>query len=169
MCTWLVLCCISSNNRLNPCELMAATRSSNRQMLSLTPMLWKNHSCKRKCFVAKSFLYLFALYDSRLFRFLSVTSICCFYVILQQDIMLILIISYWLKPVVRDQTFWQTRITDTFMDIRNSSFVKPADSGHTSIRNRKELQCCRQMNKPWIIENKRPETSFMLVVCLVNS
>ena len=70
--------------------------------------------------------------------------------------------------VARDQTFWQTRITDTFMDIRNSSLVKPADSGHTRIRNRKELQCCRQMNKPWIIENKRPETSLLFVWLIVS-
>ena len=77
---------------LNPCELMVATRSTNRQMLSLTHILQKNHGCKRKCFVTKSFLYIFALYNSRLFRFLSLNSMCCFYVILQQDIMPILII-----------------------------------------------------------------------------
>lgn len=42
--------------RLNPCEVMVATRSSNRQMLSLTPMLWKIKLMKTK--VQKHYLCL---------------------------------------------------------------------------------------------------------------
>ena len=147
---------------------MVATRSSNRQMLSLTPMLWEYYGCKRKCFVTESFLYLFAMRNSGLFSFLSLQCVVC-----MSCNMYFCKTScqFWLS--VNDLSLWREsrhfdRVTKngTSIEILNTSFLKPiADT--TSIRNRTGLQFCRQMNKTWINENKSPETLFMLAVCLV--
>ena len=89
-----------------------------------------------------------------------------YHVILLQDILPILIISK-----INDLSLWceirHFRRLGSYICGNTQQFFCVADSGHTSIRNRTELQFCQQMNQTWINENKKPKTLFMLVVCLV--
>ena len=103
------------------------------------------------------FLRCVILVFSVLFHF---TVLWVFDVLLLQDITPILIIRKWLKHFER-----ATKNHTSDGNTQQSYFV--ADSAHTNIRNRTELQFCRQMNKTWINENKKPNTLFMLLFCLV--
>ena len=129
---------------------MVTIRSINRQMLRLRPMLSKDRGCKRKWFVPETELsvsFCVILVFSLFFHLF----VC--HVILLQHIMPILIISKWLEPMARDQTFWQSD-KRSYIYGNTQQFFWKADSGQTTLRNRTELQFCDKETKPWLIKTE---------------